>query len=136
VPEGVRNSSGDCRSRFPLASNILQKTNTWQTTKKLPRTSQLARTWRASRHGADLSIYWAQGPPGTGAQSAPLTFARPSPYINPAYSPLHFRRRRSGRIRHRQTRDVRLYKPHMCACGAHMGPRAPSAPPGPRGPWE
>ena len=56
-------------------------------------------------------------------------------YINPDYSPLHFLRRRNGRIRHRQTCDVSLYKAHMCACGAHMGPRAPSAPNGPRAPW-
>ena len=66
VPEEVRSSSGDSRSRFPLASNILQKTNTRQTTKKQsPRTSggQLARTWRAGRHGADLYIYWARAPP-------------------------------------------------------------------------
>ena len=72
VPEEVRSSSGDSRSRFPLASNILQKTNTRQTTKKQsPRTSggHLARTWRASRHGADLSIYWAQGSPGLPGQS-------------------------------------------------------------------
>ena len=39
VPEEVRSSSGDSRSMFPLASNILQKTNTQQTTKKQPRTS-------------------------------------------------------------------------------------------------
>ena len=64
-----------------------------------------------------------------------LTFARPSPYINPVYSPLHFLRRRSGRILHRETPDIRLYKAHMCAYGAHLGPRAPSAPKGPRGPW-
>jgi len=65
VLEEVRSSSRDSRSRFPLASNILQKTNTRQTTKKQPRTSNshLTRTWRAGRHGADLSIYWAQGPP-------------------------------------------------------------------------
>ena len=62
---GIRSSSGDSRSRFPLASNILQKTNTRQTTKKQsPRTSscQLTRTWRAGRHGAGLYIYWAHGP--------------------------------------------------------------------------
>ena len=83
VPEGVRSSSGDSRSRFPLASNILQKTNTRQTIKKQPRTSggQLTRTWRAGRHGADLSIYWAQGPPGTGAQSAPPWRARLSVFM-------------------------------------------------------
>ena len=54
VPEEVRSSSRDSRSRFPLASNILQKANTQQTTKKQsPRTSSchLTRTWRAGRHG-------------------------------------------------------------------------------------
>ncbi len=83
VPEEVRSSSGDSRSRFPLASNILQKTNTRQTTKKQPRTSNshLTRTWRAGRHGADLSIYWAQGPPGIGAQSAPPWRARLSVFM-------------------------------------------------------
>ena len=86
VPEEVRSSSGDSRSRFPLASNILQQTNTRQTTKKQnPRTSagQLTRTWRAGRHGADLSIYWAQGPPGIGAQSAPPWRARLSVFVFP-----------------------------------------------------
>ena len=34
VPEEVRSSSGDSRSRFPLACNIIKETNTWQTTKK------------------------------------------------------------------------------------------------------
>ena len=59
VSEEVSSSSGDSRSRLPLASNILQKTNTRQTKIKQPRTSnsQLARTWRAGRHGADLYIY-------------------------------------------------------------------------------
>ena len=72
-PEEVRSSSGDSRSRFPLASNILQKTNTRQTTKKQPRTSNshLARTWRAGRHGADLLIYWAHCPPGLREQMPP-----------------------------------------------------------------
>ena len=41
----IRSSSGDSRSRFPLASNIVKKTNIWQTTKKQsPRTS-----WRSTR---------------------------------------------------------------------------------------
>ena len=64
VPEEVRSSSGDSRSRFPLASNILQKTTSRQTIKKQPRTSNshLARTWRAGRHGAD--IYQYIGPKG------------------------------------------------------------------------
>ena len=65
APEEVRSSSGDSSSRFPLASNIIKKTNICQTTKKqTPRTSgcYLARTWRAGRHGADLYIYWAHGP--------------------------------------------------------------------------
>ena len=39
VPEEVRSSSGDSRSRFPLASNIVKKTNIRQTTEKQPRTS-------------------------------------------------------------------------------------------------
>ncbi len=39
VLEEVRSSSGDSRSRSPLASNIIKKTNTRQTTKKQPRTS-------------------------------------------------------------------------------------------------
>ena len=73
VPEEVMSSSRDSRSRFPLASNTIKRTNIWQTTKnRSSRTSDshLARTWRAVRHGADLSIYWAQGPPGIGAHSA------------------------------------------------------------------
>ena len=84
VLEEVRSSSGDSRSRFPLASNILQKTNTRQTTKKQsPRTSwcQLTRTWRAGRHGADLSIYWAQCRPCIGAQSAPQWGPRLSVFV-------------------------------------------------------
>jgi hypothetical protein len=68
VPEEVSSSFGDSRSRFPLASNIIKKTNTWQTTEKQsPRTSgcYLTRTWRASRHGAELYIYWAHAHPGS-----------------------------------------------------------------------
>ena len=78
VPEEVRSSSGDSRSRFPLASNILQKTNTWQTIKKQPRTSNshLTRTWRAGRHGADLLIYWAQGSPALRGHAGRATGVR------------------------------------------------------------
>ena len=87
VPEEVRSSSGDSRSRFPLASNIAKKTNIWQTTKKQsPRTSgsYLTRTRRASRHGADLWIYWAQGLPGLPGQSAPGVQDRCPPWQVPA----------------------------------------------------
>ena len=76
VLEEVRSFSVDSRSRFPLASNIIKKTNIRQTIKKQsPRTSgsYLARTWRAGRHGADLLIYWAQWPHGLGKQSRSST---------------------------------------------------------------
>ena len=97
VPEEVRSSSGDSRSIFPLASNILQTTNTWQTTKKQPRTSNshLARTWRAGRHGADLLIYWAHWP-------SPF---RPTAAIEP--SGVHALSRPPSR-------------PHCRACGSHF----------------
>ena len=54
----VRSSSRDSRSRFPHACNIITKTNIWQTAE-----NQRPGTF-AGRHGADLSIYWAQAPPG------------------------------------------------------------------------
>ena len=56
VPEEVRSSSGDSRSRFPLASNILQKTNTRQTTKKQPRNTNPTRTHLACRQARCGSI--------------------------------------------------------------------------------
>ena len=65
----VRSSSGDSRSRFPLASNILKTANTWQTIKKRaniqeplapPRTHL---TCRQARCGSN--IYWAHGSPGS-----------------------------------------------------------------------
>ena len=77
VPEEVRISSGDLRSRFPLASSIVQKTNIRQTIKKQTRTSggYLTRTWRAGKHGADLYTYWAHGPPEpSGAWRTPWLF--------------------------------------------------------------
>ena len=49
VPEEVRSSSGDSRSRFPLASNIITKTNTRQTIKK-----QCPRTSGSTSHALDV----------------------------------------------------------------------------------
>ena len=73
VPEEVRSSSGDSRSRFPLASNILQKTTTRQTTKKQPRNPNPTRTHLACRQARCGSIH-ILGPwsPGVFAHAAPL----------------------------------------------------------------
>ena len=73
VPEEVRSSSGDSRSRFPLASNILPKTNTQQTTKKQTTSRHLTRTHLACRQARCGSIH-ILGPwsPGVFAHAAPL----------------------------------------------------------------
>jgi hypothetical protein len=57
VLEEVRSSSGDSRSRFPLLSNILQKTNTRQTTKKQTRNPNPTRTHLACRQARCGSIH-------------------------------------------------------------------------------
>ena len=66
VPEEVRSSSGDSRSRFPLASNILQKTNTRQTTKKQPRNTNPTRTHLACRQARCGSIIMFRAPGSMG----------------------------------------------------------------------
>ena len=61
VPEEVRSSSGDSRSRFPLACNIIKKANIRQTTEKQsPRTEARTRTHLTCRQA--LRGYWAHGP--------------------------------------------------------------------------